>query len=273
MSAANERATSPVPAGAAIPADDGSFDSALIEQRTEDLPDGEERVARWLYDYASYALFLARPHLQRRDGDIPRNDHARISLRVASLLAPLAPIAPRIAFSEAPPSKPSFTAGVTQNGPTSNDAKQSGARKTTPATPDDASTKTARLPPAKLIVLPGVDPTRTVRMKPISDEHLARKVTTAAIPPRPNPSGPRPRANPHAHPAVRIPPGAISSPVVRAATPAGAPAPARAPAPAPAPAPAFAPSAVSLSIPSLVGLVVLVAGVAAVVAVVVTRGM
>src|SRR5207253_7590712 len=140
---------------------------------------------------------------------------ARITVRVAALLAPLAPHG---ALTELPPSGPVVL--------------ESGAapKKTTPAlaspTPGVTPKGTAKLPRAKILALPGVDPTRPVRMKPISEEQIARRTNTAALPPR-APVAPRP-------------------------------VPARALAPVPPPDHAAARGAVQLSIGSLLGLVVLV---------------
>lgn len=159
------------------PAHDGTFDGPRIESNVAAIVDAEERVARWLYDYASYALFLARPHLQRRDGAHPPRDAARVSMRVAALLAPLAPKS--VVVTGMPP------------------------RATLPvlATPKGAPepAKTAKL--SRTFELPGVDPTRTVRMAPISEERLARR---PAPPARLEPSpGTPPRAAPAA-PAVAL---------------------------------------------------------------------
>lgn len=75
----------------AEPADDGSLDGDRIAQNLAASGLGEEALARGLYDYASFALFLARPHLRRRDeGKVvpPKN---RLSLRISELLEPIAP--------------------------------------------------------------------------------------------------------------------------------------------------------------------------------------
>jgi hypothetical protein len=76
------------------PADDGTLDAARVADnvtRVSNAKDAEEKLAQWLYDYASYALFLARPHLQRvqaaRDeSGAPK----RLSQRVNALLQPIA---------------------------------------------------------------------------------------------------------------------------------------------------------------------------------------
>jgi hypothetical protein len=54
----------------ASPAEDGSLDAERIEQNVARLSaphDVELLLAEWLHDYASYAMFLARPHLQRAE--------------------------------------------------------------------------------------------------------------------------------------------------------------------------------------------------------------
>src|SRR5262249_2178403 len=46
------------------PADDGTLDAERVGEnvmRVGDVKDAEEKLAQWLYEYASYALFLARP--------------------------------------------------------------------------------------------------------------------------------------------------------------------------------------------------------------------
>jgi hypothetical protein len=219
--------------GAGIPEDDGSFDAEAIAKRAAKIEDAEERVTSWLYDYASYALFLARPHLQRRDGEAARDDLARVTVRVAALLAPLAP---RGAPTELPVSGPI----PVETGPQ--------PKKTMPAmqSPSPVTPKgTAKLPRAKVIALPGVDPTRTVRMKPISDEQIARRAPMAALAPTPV-AAPTPRIA--AAPAVPVPP--VAAPI----------------------APGNA-GTIQLTLAGLLALVLVVAGVAAAVAVVMTRGM
>lgn len=218
--------------GAGIPEDDGSFDAEAIGKRSAGVDDAETRVSSWLYDYASFAIFLARPHLQRRYGDVPREDLARISMRVAALLAPLAPHG---LMTELPPSGPILLESGTPP------RKTMPARVSPPPSPAPSPTGTQKMPRAKLIALPGVDPTRTVRMKPISDEKIARQLVTAALPPR------------HVAP-VPIP--------IR-----------RHPAPVHPVTPPPPPGAIQLTAASLVALVILVAGVAAAVAIVMTRGM
>ncbi len=75
------------------PADDGTLDGAVIAARVAVAADpaaAEQQVGSQLYDYASYALFLARPHLERRDREHTSSGSA-VSTRVAGMLARIAP--------------------------------------------------------------------------------------------------------------------------------------------------------------------------------------
>lgn len=79
------------------PADDGTLDPAAVARnldRFANLADPEETLGRWLYEYASYALFLARPQLLRARNDAAPNDRPRLSQRVAEILDPIVPIDP-----------------------------------------------------------------------------------------------------------------------------------------------------------------------------------
>jgi hypothetical protein len=70
--------------GGAGPADDGTLNAARIAENVSRMgPIAEQALARQLHEYASYALFLARPHLRRAEGK------ARISQRVTTLLEPI----------------------------------------------------------------------------------------------------------------------------------------------------------------------------------------
>ena len=77
------------------PHDDGSFTPRTV---AENLPRSgvatQDELSRLLREYAGYALFLARPHLQRarlaKEGNAPRLSH-----RVAALLEPIRPEEPR----------------------------------------------------------------------------------------------------------------------------------------------------------------------------------
>lgn len=83
------------------PADDGSLDPhrvALNMDRFANVADPEETLGRWLYEYASYALFLARPQLlrakrERGESSAP-SDRPRLSQRVAEILDPIVPVDP-----------------------------------------------------------------------------------------------------------------------------------------------------------------------------------
>lgn len=84
------------------PADDGSLDAERIEHNFARLSapaDAEYLLSEWLHDYASYAMFLARPHLQRADEGrgppssrraIPHDDR-RLATTFRSVLASIAP--------------------------------------------------------------------------------------------------------------------------------------------------------------------------------------
>jgi hypothetical protein len=81
----------------ALPADDGTLDPGRISANVGRMsaPDDSDRMlADSLYEYASYALFLARPHLKRAEGSAPtRADQkkTRLSGTFRELLAPLSP--------------------------------------------------------------------------------------------------------------------------------------------------------------------------------------
>lgn len=80
------------------PTDDGRFDPNRVAAIVAARPDAraiEEALGGWLHEHASYALFLARPHLQRaidasRRGAPPRQ---RVSQTVSGMLEPIAPSA------------------------------------------------------------------------------------------------------------------------------------------------------------------------------------
>jgi hypothetical protein len=82
------------------PADDGTLNAGAIAENVAKMPrpvEAEEMVAGWLFEYASYALFLARPHMRRaeqarsiRPGE-PIATREPITSRIASLLEPIAP--------------------------------------------------------------------------------------------------------------------------------------------------------------------------------------
>jgi len=75
------------------PADDGTLDADRVEQNVALAGGGalaEQALAAQLYEYASYALFLARPHLHRVQ-TAPTSSRPRVSLRVTAMLEPIAP--------------------------------------------------------------------------------------------------------------------------------------------------------------------------------------
>jgi hypothetical protein len=87
------------------PTDDGRLDAFALTRNiasAADPRDAEQSLAHLLYEYVSFALFLARPHVERsverplspnRKALPPREASARprLSQRVMSLLEPLAP--------------------------------------------------------------------------------------------------------------------------------------------------------------------------------------
>jgi hypothetical protein len=81
------------------PTDDGTLRPAKVAENSAKLPpEGQEEVvAKALYEYASYALFLARPHLhraqeaQKAQADPPKR---HLSQRVTAMLEPIAPSVP-----------------------------------------------------------------------------------------------------------------------------------------------------------------------------------
>jgi hypothetical protein len=94
------------------PADDGSLDAERIEQNFARLSaprDAEYLLAEWLHDYASYAMFLARPHLQRADEGLPApsarrptiREKRRLSETFRAVLSSIAP--PACAEDDLPP--------------------------------------------------------------------------------------------------------------------------------------------------------------------------
>jgi hypothetical protein len=78
------------------PSDDGALDAGRVEDNIVRRPDAavvEEALGGWLHEHASYALFLARPHLLRaheraRDGRPP------VSKLVSGMLEAIAPRPP-----------------------------------------------------------------------------------------------------------------------------------------------------------------------------------
>jgi hypothetical protein len=77
------------------PSDDGGLDATRVAENISQRRDAwavEEALGGWLHEHASYALFLARPHLRRahqRAGD--GTPASRVSQLVSGMLEPLAP--------------------------------------------------------------------------------------------------------------------------------------------------------------------------------------
>lgn len=123
----------------ATPEADGTLDVAKTVTKIEAAADAqvaEERLKQWLYDYASYALFLGRPHLERKEraktptaSDIPR--------------APRLPSVERVELDDV------------DGGPivALDDALR-----------DLPGTSTVRLRKVSVATVPGVDPSRTLRL-------------------------------------------------------------------------------------------------------------
>jgi hypothetical protein len=95
------------------PADDGTLRAAAVESNIAQLENpqvAEEMLGRWLFDYASYALFLARPHLRRAEQARAGRANAPAAFKKESLTKRIAtmldPIAPPSAVSGAPPKTP-----------------------------------------------------------------------------------------------------------------------------------------------------------------------
>jgi hypothetical protein len=75
------------------PADDGTLIPEQVAQNiaAKDVPpSATDQLPGWLHDYASYALFLARPHLRRKQSSA-HPERPRLSMRVTELLNPLTP--------------------------------------------------------------------------------------------------------------------------------------------------------------------------------------
>ena len=79
------------------PADDGTLDVARVADNLSrsQAPSSDRELAEWLYEYASFAMFIAEPLLRTRVVDEgagpPTSEGATVSRKVAELLAPLAP--------------------------------------------------------------------------------------------------------------------------------------------------------------------------------------
>lgn len=89
--------------GGAGPADDGTLDAKVVAAnvlgasgRGEAAQHAEQELTISLHEYASYALFLARPHLRRRSEDRAGGaERTRLTQRVSAMLEPIAPETPR----------------------------------------------------------------------------------------------------------------------------------------------------------------------------------
>lgn len=79
------------------PSDDGTLDGPKVEANVGSSREQEELLAQLLYEYASYGLFLAKPHLARVQ---PTPSKRRVSLQVNAVLEPIAPA------GETQPAKP-----------------------------------------------------------------------------------------------------------------------------------------------------------------------
>lgn len=78
----------------AFPADDGTLDPVSLSANASSMSEQPDRLlADSLYEYASYALFLARPHLVRAEGSTKSTEpkKTRLSGTFRELLAPLSP--------------------------------------------------------------------------------------------------------------------------------------------------------------------------------------
>jgi len=74
------------------PADDGTLDAAKVEANIAETGEGaEDALGAFLYEYASYALFLARPSLARVQHDVAPTSRRRVSLQVTRMLEPITP--------------------------------------------------------------------------------------------------------------------------------------------------------------------------------------
>jgi hypothetical protein len=77
------------------PSDDGGLDAVRVAENIAQRRDAwavEEALGPWLYEHASYALFLARPHLRRAHERASEGTPAsRVSQLVSGMLEPLAP--------------------------------------------------------------------------------------------------------------------------------------------------------------------------------------
>jgi hypothetical protein len=80
------------------PARDGTLDASRVEQNFARFETHQDpsTLSAWLHDYVSYALFLARPHIERAQAEpsgVRRSavDPKRLSDRLRIVLSPIAP--------------------------------------------------------------------------------------------------------------------------------------------------------------------------------------
>ena len=81
------------------PHTDGTLDANKVADTVEQLAgpnNATSMLGQWLYEYASFAMFIAEPLLRSRPSfhdpnEGPASEGAAVSRRVAELLAPLAP--------------------------------------------------------------------------------------------------------------------------------------------------------------------------------------
>ena len=78
------------------PAANGTVDADRVVQNAAVLigpEQGEAMLAQWLYEYVSFALFVAEPLLRQGEAPVSRAspEQRELSRRVAELIAPLAP--------------------------------------------------------------------------------------------------------------------------------------------------------------------------------------
>lgn len=154
------------------PHDDGTFDAAVVLANVEAAGDAEAaegRLATLLYDYASYALFLARPHLHRKEES---DDEPRVSSRVAAMLEAIAPLGEKM----------------------KSERVEKAPKDDVEAPPPSVETKDAARE-KKLAGFPGLDPSRVARMPAFSEERLAAlkasRMLPAFVPPSQRGSQPR----------------------------------------------------------------------------------
>ena len=143
------------------PNHDGTFDAAVVLSNVgaeADPDEAEGHLSTLLYDYASYALFLARPHLHRKE---ERDDEPRVSSRVAAMLEAIAPLGERMKSERV------------------EKAVEDAAH--APAPPAVTETKDAERE-KKLAAFPGLDPSRVARMPALSEERLAALKASRQLP-------------------------------------------------------------------------------------------